>query len=305
MPADTRLGDEVTGNGGAAVLAQIVRLLRPKEWVKNAFVIAPLFFTPNAVSRNNCLLVLFGAMLFCAASSAVYVLNDLMDCEADRLHPKKRYRPVASGAVKPWQAAIIGTVFGIVALSGGFFLSVKFGTYLAAYLVINAGYSFGLKTISILDILLIAVGFVIRVFAGATLIGGTPSPWIIIATGLISLFLAAGKRRDDLVQQLDSNHRSSLTGYSIEFLDTLIAIILGTLIVSYLMYTTSEEVMQRLSSRHLYVTSAFVVAGIFRYLQLAMVARTSGSPTDVVLRDRFIFLTMIGWLFTFGYFVYG
>lgn len=287
------------------LLIHFVKLLRPKEWIKNAFVAAPLFFTPNAVSWSNCVLVLLGSTLFCAASSAVYILNDINDREGDRLHPTKRKRPIASGAIEPWQAGAVGAVLTTAVLIGGFELSLSFGWYLTFYLALNVAYSFGLKKISILDILLIAVGFVIRVFAGSALIAATPSPWIIIATGLVSLFLAAGKRRDDLVQQLDSSHRSSLDGYSIEFLDALIAIILGTLIVSYLMYTTSEEVMQRVNSRHLYVTAGFVIAGIFRYLQLVMVSRTTGSPTDVFISDRFILLALSGWLVTFGYFIYG
>jgi decaprenyl-phosphate phosphoribosyltransferase len=287
------------------LLIDFVRLLRPKEWVKNGFVIAPLFFTPDAVNWRNCLSVLLGTLLFCFASSSIYVLNDIRDRDGDRLHPIKSKRPIASGAVSTSRAAVLGALVGITALVGGFLLSARFGLYVLSYILLNVGYSLGLKTIAILDILLIALGFVIRVFAGSVLIAATPSPWIIIATGLVSLFLAAGKRRDDLAQELDVSHRSSLDGYSIAFLDTLISIILGTLIVSYLMYTTSEEVMVRINSRYLYVTSAFVIAGIFRYLQLVMVFGKTGSPTDIVIGDRFILLTLLGWLLAFGYLIYG
>ena len=287
------------------MLIDFVRLLRPREWVKNGFVIAPLFFTPDAVNWKNAALVLLGTVLFCLASSSIYVLNDIRDRDGDRLHPVKKARPIASGAVATSRAAVLGALVGIAALVGGFALSVRFGLYVLSYILLNVGYSLGLKTIAILDILLIALGFVIRIFAGSSLIGANPSPWIIIATGLVSLFLAAGKRRDDLAQELDVSHRSSLDGYSIAFLDTLISIILGTLIVSYLMYTTSEEVMERINSRYLYVTSAFVIAGIFRYLQLVMVFGRSGSPTDIVIGDRFILLTLAGWLMAFGYLIYG
>jgi 4-hydroxybenzoate polyprenyltransferase len=290
---------------GNILLIDFVRLLRPKQWVKSGFVIAPLFFTPDAVSWNNALSVLAGTIVFCVASSAIYVLNDIRDREGDSLHPVKKSRPVACGAVRASHAAVLGALVGATALVGGFLLSNKFGLFVLSYLLLNVGYSLGLKTIAILDILIIALGFVIRIFAGSTLIGATPSPWIIIATGLVSLFLAAGKRRDDLAQELDVSHRPSLDGYSIAFLDTLISIILGTLIVSYLMYTTSEEVMARINSRYLYVTSACVIAGIFRYLQLAMVFRETGSPTDIVVGDRFILLTLLGWLLAFGYLIYG
>jgi 4-hydroxybenzoate polyprenyltransferase len=287
------------------LLIDFVRLLRPKEWVKNGFVIAPLFFTPDAVNLKNAVAVLLGTILFCLASSSIYILNDIRDRDGDRLHPLKKARPIASGAVQTNQAAMLGALVGIMALVGGFLLSARFALYLVSYILLNVGYSLGLKTIAILDILLIALGFVIRIFAGSALIAANPSPWIIIATGLVSLFLAAGKRRDDLAQELDVSHRSSLDGYSIAFLDTLISIILGTLIVSYLMYTTSEEVMVRINSRYLYVTSAFVIAGIFRYLQLVMVFGKSGSPTDIVVSDRFILLTLAGWLIAFGYLIYG
>ena len=287
------------------MLIDFVRLLRPREWVKNGFVIAPLFFTPDAVNWKNAVAVLLGTILFCLASSSIYVLNDIRDRDGDRLHPVKKARPIASGAVQTSRAAMLGALVGITALVGGFLLSARFGLYLLSYILLNVGYSLGLKTIAILDILLIALGFVIRIFAGSALIAANPSPWIIIATGLVSLFLAAGKRRDDLAQELDVSHRSSLDGYSIAFLDTLISIILGTLIVSYLMYTTSEEVMERINSRYLYVTSAFVIAGIFRYLQLVMVFGRSGSPTDIVVSDRFILLTLAGWLIAFGYLIYG
>jgi decaprenyl-phosphate phosphoribosyltransferase len=287
------------------LLIDFVRLLRPKEWVKNGFVIAPLFFTPDAVNWKNFLLVLFGTAVFCIASSAIYVLNDIRDRDGDRLHPVKKARPIASGAVQTSHAAVLGAAVGIAALVGGFLLSARFGLYILSYLLLNVGYSLGLKQIAILDILIIALGFVIRVFAGSVLIAATPSPWIIIATGLVSLFLAAGKRRDDLARELDISHRSSLDGYSIAFLDTLISIILGTLIVSYLMYTTSADVMERINSRYLYVTSAFVIAGIFRYLQLVMVFGKTGSPTDIVVGDRFILLALLGWLLTFGYLIYG
>ena len=287
------------------MLIDFVRVLRPKEWVKNGFVIAPLFFTPDAVNWKNSLSVFLGTALFCLASSAIYVLNDISDRDGDRLHPVKKSRPIASGAVQTGHAAVLGALVGATALIGGCLLSAKFGLYVLSYLLLNAGYSLGLKKIAILDILLIGLGFVIRIFAGSVLIGATPSPWIIIATGLVSLFLAAGKRRDDLARELDVSHRSSLDGYSVAFLDTLIAIILGTLVVSYLMYTTSEEVMDRINSRYLYVTSAFVIAGIFRYLQLVMVFGKSGAPTDIVVGDRFILLTLLGWLLAFGYLIYG
>ena len=283
----------------------LLALMRPHQWVKNAFVAAPLFFTPDRLSVGAALAVLAGMLSFCALSSAVYILNDALDREADRLHPDKRHRPLASGAVTltPALSLMVGLALGglCVALA----LSTAFAAIALLYLAINALYSLKLKDVSIVDVLLVSLGFVLRVYAGAELIHVLPSVWIIVCTGLLALFLALAKRRDDLVRRLDAEHRSALKGYTKPFIDTSITLVLCALLVSYLIYTTDPTVMSRIGSQHLYLTAPFVVAGVLRYLQITLVEERSGSPTLVALTDRFLVVTVLGWVATFAVLIYG
>ena len=280
-------------------------LMRPPQWVKNAFVAAPLFFTPGLVDATNALKVLLGILAFCALSSAVYILNDYLDRATDRLHPEKRHRPLAAGTIAPARALalMVGLIAGGITLAGA--LSPRFAGIALIYLFVNALYSLRLKDVSIVDVLLVALGFVLRVYAGAELIHVLPSVWIIVCTGLLALFLALAKRRDDLVKQLDAGHRGALKGYTKPFIDTAITAVLGGLLVSYLIYTTDPAVMERIGSTHLYLTTPFVIAGVLRYLQITLVEERSGSPTTLALTDRFLILTVFGWLATFGLLIYG
>jgi len=289
----------------AAAVPEFIRLLRPRQWIKNAFVSAPLFFTPAAVSPGNFRLILAGTVIFCLASSAIYILNDLFDREADRLHPTKAARPLAAGTVSVGTAVIAFSALTLTSIIASLLLSKSFGLFVISYLVLQSAYSLGLKHIAVLDAMMIAIGFVLRIFAGSALIGAVPSPWIVIATGLVASFLALAKRRDDLSREVAGGHRRSLSGYTVEFLDTATAILLSALLVCYLMYTTSDAVIGRLNAPHLYMTSLFVLAGVLRYLQLAIVFRRSGSPTDVMLSDPFMITACAGWFLVFGYLVHG
>ena len=280
-------------------------LLRSRQWVKNAFVGAPLFFTPAALSLSTVITICGGIASFCMISSAVYVLNDYADREADRTHPTKCRRPLAAGTVPH------GAAFGLflVLLAGGFglayLLSPAFAGICAIYLACNVAYSLFLKRISIVDIMVIALCFILRVEAGAALIEVAPSAWIMIMTGLLALFLGLAKRRDDLAKNLGGEHRRSLDGYSLQYLDTAKAIVTAALLVAYLIYTTDQAVMARMGSTNLYCTAPFVVFGILRYLQIAQVEERSGSPTTIVLTDRLLIATILGWLVTFGALIYG
>ena len=275
-------------------------MLRPWQWTKNVFVMAPLFFTPPALSLKNVELVAAGFVSFCALASAIYILNDYFDREADRRHPEKQFRPLAAGTVA---VSVAFMLFGVL-LAGGFAIalvvSYEFALIAAGYVALNLAYSFGLKNVAILDVLIIALGFTLRVQAGAVLIDIAPSAWITITTGLLALFLALAKRRDDLSRKLCQDHRKSLSGYTLPFLDVAATIMLGALLVAYMIYTTDENVMSELRTDKIYYTTPFVVAGILRYLQIALVEKGSGSPTDVVLTDRFLIVTIIGWAITFG-----
>lgn len=289
---------------GKMVLPALLTLLRPKQWVKNTFVAAPLFFTPEKASTGNLAAVLVGFVAFCLVASAVYCLNDFRDREADRSHPVKRARPLASGAVTPAVALLlmVGLLAAGVALAA--WRAPVMLPALGAYFVINIAYSLYLKSVAIVDVLIVAFGFVLRVEAGAMLIGVAPSAWILIVTGLLALFIALAKRRDDIVRDLDSEHRKSLKGYSRQFLDGSLMAVLSTLLVSYLIFTTDQAVMARLGSERLYFTGPFVVAGLLRYLQLTIVYERSGSPTDLIYRDKGLLLSIAGWLAMFAWILY-
>jgi len=287
-----------------AMIAPFLRLARPKHWVKNAFVAAPLFFTPSALSWTSAATVAWAVLAFCLAASAIYAFNDWADRAADRLHPEKRHRPVASGAVAPAAALVFAGVLAVAAAAIAIRLPTEFGLILAVYAGMNLAYSFGLKNVSLLDVLVIAMGFVLRVEAGALVLGIVPTVWILVCTGLLALFLALAKRRDDLTSDLDAAHRKSLAGYNLPFIDTAIAVVLGALLVGYIIYTTDEAVLRKFGTERLYMTAPFVVAGILRYLQIALVEKRSGSPTEIALSDRFLIVCVLGWLAVFGYLIY-
>jgi len=279
----------------------LLALLRPHQWVKNGFIVAPLFFTPNAMTSANLIAVAMGVLAFCALSSAVYILNDWMDRDADRKHPDKQHRPLAAGTVSPSLAAITAAALVAAAFAVAIQLPGRFLVVASVYFAVNLAYSLKLKQVSLIDVMLVALGFVLRVEAGAALIKVEPSVWILTCTGLLALFLALAKRRDDLVKRLDGSHRSALAGYNKPFIDASITAVVGGLMVSYLIYTTTASAQ----SPHLYITAPFVVAGVLRYLQITLVEERSGSPTTLALTDRFLIVTVIGWIATYGYLLYG
>jgi 4-hydroxybenzoate polyprenyltransferase len=286
------------------MLTALLALARPRHWIKNAFVAAPLFFTPEALGLPTLAAAAMAVAAFSLAASAVYVFNDFCDRDADRLHPAKRLRPIASGAVSP-KAAL---AFAALLLAGAALLASQlpsaFRTVLGVYLALNLAYSWRLKHVSLLDVLIVAVGFVLRVEAGAFAIGVVPSVWIVVCTGLLALFLALAKRRDDLVSGVAAGHRIALAGYNLRFVDTAIAVVLGALAVSYLLYTADQAVIRRYGTERLYLTAPFVLAGMLRYLQIALVEERSGAPTDIALSDRFLIVCVLGWLAVFGYLIY-
>ncbi len=289
-------GEEAPPSGSVARIDSYFRLLRPKQWVKNGFVVMPLLLTPATLSVGSLTQVAAAFLCFCAAASAGYIVNDYADHEADRQHPEKRHRPLAAGAVSVAGAVVLLVLLLVAALVGAVLLSPTIFAIVIGYIVLNLAYSFALKHVSIVDIIVVAAGFVLRIEAGAAAIRVRPSVWIIVCTGLLALFLALAKRRDDLVRELDGEHRPSLEGYNKAFVDVAIAILLAATFVSYVIYTTDAQVMARLGSERLYLTIPFVLAGILRYLQITLVEERSGSPTNILLSDRFTALVVLGWL---------
>lgn len=237
-----------------------------------------------------------GFFIFSIVASSIYVLNDWQDCFADRLHPLKRNRPIASGLIEIKTAKWLFVLFSIVGLLFAACLSLHFFYVMILYFLLNVFYCLWLKKIAIVDIYCIALGFILRVVAGAQLIDVTLSVWILMCTGLLALFLALAKRRDDLIHHVDEAHRESVRGYNIIFIDTSIVITLSTLLIAYAIYTTLTMTELHLGTAHFYLTVPLVLFGILRYLQLTLVEEKSGSPTTLLYTDKILFFSVIVWM---------
>lgn len=279
-------------------------LLRPKQWLKNLFLLAPAFFAQIPLYNGAWFNLSLGFIVFSLLASAIYVLNDYLDREGDRAHPEKRLRPIASGAVPEKHAFIIFPLLLIVSSGIALTLPPLFGLCALAYFIINLSYCFYLKHRALLDVFCISAGFMLRVAAGAAVIDVRAGRWILLCTGFISLFLAFAKRRDDIVKDTDAAHRGALRGYNRQFLDVACACALTATLICYALYTADAGVMRRLGSDNLYLTVPFVTAGILRYLQLTFVEQKSGDPTHVVTGDGFILLMLAAWAVSFGYMIY-
>ncbi|MBS1654228.1 MAG: decaprenyl-phosphate phosphoribosyltransferase [Bacteroidetes bacterium] len=283
-----------------------IKLLRPKDWAKNLFLFIPLFFAGEIANAEKIFLVLLGFISFSFIASSIYIINDYRDIEDDKKHPEKCKRPLASGAVSKTSAIIIAIALLILGFTLAWWIKEKFLFVLGIYFIINFGYSFGLKAIPILDIILLSIGFVLRVKAGSVIAFIPLSEWIIIMVFLLALFMAIGKRRDDVLIKVNSGNemRKSVKGYNLEFLNVLIALVCAVIIVAYFMYTMSDEVIKRLGTYRLYYTCLFVMAGIMRYLQLIFVSSDSGSPTKILYKDRFIQIVLLLWIASFIAIIY-
>jgi 4-hydroxybenzoate polyprenyltransferase len=291
----------------------IIRLIRPHQWLKNAFVFTPLFFSRHATEWCYVAPTVLAFLAFCLAASGVYCFNDIHDAEADRLHPVKRRRPVASGAIgKPAAYATMGLAwliaFALTATAGLFGDNRQEGLActLLLYIVMNIAYCVKLKQTALLDVFMIATGFVMRIVAGGLVTGIALSHWIVLTTFLLALFLALAKRRDDVAvfEASGVKSRANVDRYNTSFLAAAIAVLGSITVVCYILYTVSADVQQRMGSHYLYVTSVFVLAGILRYMQLTMVDHRSGSPTNVLIHDRFIHVCIVGWIAVFTFILY-
>jgi len=274
------------------VLTGLLRSMRPKHWVKNIVVFVALVFSGQFLDTTSDLRCLIAFLLFCIISSSTYILNDLADLEEDRKNPRKAKRPIASGLVTPAQA--VGTALGIAAvgLGTGFWLDMLFGTVLTAYWVSNLLYSFRLKRVVILDVMLIALGFVLRAIGGAVAIHVRISPWLVITTMFLALFLALSKRKAELLQlgEEAQHARPVLQGYTRTLLDQLIMIVITSTIVSYALYSFNSP-----HSPHMLWTVPFVIYGLFRYMYLTEVRGLGEQLTDVLLKDRPLLIAGLLW----------
>jgi 4-hydroxybenzoate polyprenyltransferase len=277
----------------------LFKTMRPRQWTKNVFIFAALVFDKQLFVIESFLRTLGGFALFCLISSSVYIFNDLADIEADRQHPEKKNRPIPSGKLPVSAAWIAGILLVVIALSLGYLLSPAFAGVLSLYFLINLAYSKWLKHVPILDVLIIASGFVLRVGAGVTLIHVERfSPWLYVVMTLLSLFLGFGKRRAELalLAKGAGSHRKVLEGYTLPLLDQYIMIVSGTTIVAYSLYTfTAPNVRENHS---MMLTIPFVVYAIFRYLYLVQVKQEGGAPEEVLLTDRPFQIAMGMWAVT-------
>ncbi len=287
-----------------------IQLLRPLQWIKNGFVFAPVFFSNNLLKWEYVWPTLIVFCSFCLISSAIYCFNDLHDVEADRLHPKKQKRPIASGAVSTKAGYTLMAICTILSFAVLTFVESPNTPYLyiivAAYWLMNIAYCVKLKQIAILDVTIIAIGFVMRVLIGGLTTAIWISHWLVMMTFLLTLFLALAKRNDDyrIYEQTGMKPRISITGYNQTFINEATAIIASVTMVCYIMYTMSPEVIQRWGTRYVYLTSGWVLAGLLRYLQNMIVYGLSGSPTKSMVKDRFIQLCMLGWIASFFAIIY-
>ncbi|MCC7371338.1 MAG: decaprenyl-phosphate phosphoribosyltransferase [Chloroflexi bacterium] len=274
----------------------LVRALRPKQWAKNLLVFAGLVFTYNLLNPGMLSRVALAFVVFCALSSAGYIWNDLRDVAADRLHPHKRHRPIASGQVPPALAVALGLVLGVAGLGLAVALGTSFALVASLYMLLTVTYSIWLKHLVLIDVFGISAGFVLRAVAGAVVIGVPVSPWLYFCTVLASLFLALGKRRNELelLASGAAGHRKNLEQYSLELVDQLILIVASVTIMAYSLYTFSAENLPR--DHSMMLTIPVVVYGIFRYLYLVRVKRQGGAPEDLLLTDPGIFGTAVCWV---------
>lgn len=277
-----------------------IQLVRPHQYVKNGLIWFPLFFGLKLQDLHSVYMTAYAFVAFCLAAGSIYIYNDMNDIAADRLHPVKKNRPLAKGVLTSFEALILFFVFLIACAVISFtFFTIKFYTIIGGYIVLNLAYSRFFKHIAILDVVCISMGFVLRIFAGGVAADIKLSPWIIIMTFLLALFLALAKRRDDLVLA-DQGHmtRKSLDGYSLDFVSLSMGIMASVTIVGYLLYTVSPEVTEKHGTDDLYLTVFWVIIGLLRYMQVTFVENNSGSPTQVLLKDVFLQIVIALWLIT-------
>jgi len=286
--------------------SNIIKLIRLHQYIKNGFIFLPLFFASRITDTALLINAVIAFIAFSLTASAIYVLNDYRDIEDDKLHPTKKNRPLASGVITKPQGLVIMMLLLVSGVALAASVSFTAMAILLGYVVMNIAYSFYLKHIAILDVTIIAVGFVLRIFVGSAATDTPLSMWIIIMTFLLALFMALAKRRDDVLiyQETGEKIRKVVDGYSLQFLDIAMAIMASVVIVAYTIYTTSFEVIASVQNEYLYVTTIFVIVGILRYLQIAFIQQDSGSPTRIMLKDRFMQFTLMGWVTTFVWMLY-
>ena len=280
------------------VIVEIFKSLRPQQWIKNFFIFAPVIFSRNLLNRPVVLKSAAAFAAFCLIASAHYIFNDIRDLEEDRLHPVKSKRPLASGRLKTGPAVLSCAVFAVLGLAVAAAINRGVLIISAAYFVLQVLYSLRLKHVVILDVFVVAAGFVIRVVAGGLAIEVAISSWLLICTMMLALFLAMGKRRHEIVllEGNARNHRPILKEYNTDLLDQMISVVTASTLVAYCLYTISEETVAKFGTRKLIYTVPFVLYGIFRYLYLIYLKAEGGSPESLIIKDKPLLLDLFLWI---------
>jgi len=280
------------------MILDIFRSLRPTQWTKNFFVFAALLFSLKIRDISLLLRTLAAFGVFCVLSGAVYLINDVLDFAEDRVHPKKSKRPIAAGRVGRPLAVGLAAGLALASLAAAALLNRNFLIVAAVYLVLQVAYSLKLKHVVILDVFIIAAGFVLRVVAGGFVIAVPLSSWLLICTTLLALFIAMNKRRHELVLLEDnaSSHRPILKEYSAYLLDQMISVVTASTVIAYCLYTVSPETVQKFGTENLIYTMPFVLYGIFRYLYLVHQKGKGGSPEELLLKDRPLLVAVVLWI---------
>jgi 4-hydroxybenzoate polyprenyltransferase len=273
-----------------------IRAIRPEQWLKNGFVLSPLVFSGKALMWDAQWRALASFAAFCAVASAVYLMNDVIDRSADRLHPRKATRPIAAGRISTRSALAVSAALGVVGLAAGSIAGFQVTGVLLAYLALNVLYGTWLKNVVIVDVFVIAAFFVMRLVAGAVAVDAKPSIWLLLCGGLLALYLGFAKRRHELVLLGGGSptHRAVLADYSTTFLDQLSVVLLSVTIVSYIMYTLESDTARIVGSESLSYSTAFVLYGVLRYLYLVH-RNEGGNPTETLLTDRSLLAAVVLW----------
>lgn len=287
-------------------LALLVKLVRLPQAIKNVFIFMPVFFAGLMLDMHLLYVTFLGFLAFTCVTSAVYIFNDLLDVKEDRQHPVKQYRPLASAAISTQLAVLIMSVLVLVGIGFMFSISPQALLIVMFYVLMNIAYTLVLKKIAIIDVCVIAIGFVLRLFIGSVITQVPLSMWIVLMTFFLALFIALAKRRDDVLifEQTGKHMRAVIKGYNLKFLDASLLILAAVTIVAYLLYTVSTEITQRLDSDYVYISTLFVMLGLLRYLQIIFVENNSGSPVQLLFTDVFLQLVIVTWLAFFMWILY-
>ena len=284
----------------------IFTITRPKQYIKNIFILLPLFFAGQITNTALLVNALVAFVAFSLSASAVYILNDYKDIKEDRKHPKKKFRPLASGLISKNIALSLMIILLIIGFTLMATISTKALVILSIYVILNIAYSLKLKRIALLDVTIIAIGFVLRLFVGSFAYEIPLKIWIVIMTFLLALFLALAKRRDDVQIFIKSGNkmRKSVDGYNLQLIDGTMLVMSAVVIVAYLLYTTSQEIIEKFQNENLYLTTLFVIFGLMRYLQITLVEKNSGSPTETIFKDKIMQINLVLWVLSFVWLIY-